>query len=130
MSKVDPATSYAIKLINGKISEKEYRRAVCKVDGQEIYVANLTNQIKTLEGYKAALATRSMDRAGWQPIASAPKDGGSILVCCADKMDSQKVVGWDDDGKDGFNWGADDAGMYHELAFTHWKPLDPQPPHP
>ncbi len=63
----------------------------------------------------------------WHPMATAPRDGRSILVCCADLLDSWKVVGFDDEGKDGFHWHADDCGLYHEQAFTHWMDLPPQP---
>lgn len=65
--------------------------------------------------------------AGWQPMATAPRDGRSILACCADILDGCQVVAFDSEGEHGFVWCADDAGNYHELAFTHWMDLPPQP---
>lgn len=61
--------------------------------------------------------------AGWQPIATAPKDGTEILVC-NDNGHYYPVVaeylggGWSHHG----GWVEDD-GKY----FTHWHPL-PKPP--
>lgn len=87
--------------------------------------SDLANQLSVAMGENARLQAAMT----WQPINTAPKDGTTILVCDATHMDSQKIVFWDVDPKSppGFHWFVEDAGAYHEKAFTHWKPLDPQP---
>lgn len=75
--------------------------------------------------------------SGWQPIATAPKDGTHILACIADKPFGWTIDGplppvqtvvhwWHVEGEEGFypsvqQWeGPDDQ----PLSVTHWKPLD------
>lgn len=77
-----------------------------------------------LQGYEAALASPGDD--GWRDIASAPKDGTSILACDARAQDWFLVVAWDDDTKNGdFGWKTSDGLGYHDLSLTHWRPLPP-----
>lgn len=91
---------------------------------------------KIIEGLKDAIAGNFASvtiegqhwvRREWQPMESAPRDGRSILACDATTMDSCQVVGFDDRGENGFVWCADDAGHYHEKAFSHWMPLPDLP---
>lgn len=69
----------------------------------------------------------------WQPIATAPRDGRSILVCSNRIMDWMQVVAWDDETSakhDGYGWIIDDSSCsYGDGNFTHWMLLpDPPPP--
>lgn len=101
---------------------------VVKLPLEAVYIDDKRNcAYVMLDALKPALAAQQ--DGAWQPIETAPKDGTAILVCDATHMDSQKIVFWDVDPKNppGFHWFVEDAGAYHEKAFTHWKPLDPQP---
>lgn len=83
----------------------------------------------------------------WQPIETAPKDGGDILV--VDANGNQYVAWWDEefervfddskeDGDGGWRGGWTDGSAtgvgrldaeYIEIIPTHWMPL-PEPPSP
>ena len=58
--------------------------------------------------------------AGWQPIATAPKDGTRFLAWEAGTQRSaiiwRRSAGWDTD-----------AFYMDPVAFTHWMPLPPPP---
>lgn len=64
--------------------------------------------------------------SGWQPIATAPKDGTHVLAC---------VAGSDRSMGEAFYWegawrtwdGENHTRTYYEPAPTHWQPL-PEPP--
>lgn len=71
---------------------------------------------------RAALATPLVKVAGWQPIATAPRDGSWILVCrinylCNYIMTPQATY-WTDHAA---------CWAYIPLHPTHWMPL-PAPP--
>lgn len=97
---------------------------------------------------------RDQDGAGWRPIASAPLDGGPLLLFCPGINDwnrpsgiGEMVVGiweWDwfdsrrgkrDRGKwvsdvGDVDQGYESTGAYFERATlhpTHWMPLPPPP---
>ena len=70
-----------------------------------------------------------MDAHGWQPMATAPKDGTDVLVY----SDCVTIANWI--AKDGFwsdftisdGYTADDQHCPCEPAPTHWMPLPPPP---
>lgn len=65
----------------------------------------------------------------WQSIATAPKDGTSILVY-SKEMDFQEVVSYErHEDRGDWVWATADGPRWHKDAFTHWMPL-PAPPAP
>jgi hypothetical protein len=66
---------------------------------------------------------RRVDAMAWQPIETAPKDGGALLGCyLTDSSSVTRVMFWDDeDGR----WVTAGGGLSHQA--THWMPL-PAPP--
>lgn len=55
----------------------------------------------------------------WHPIATAPKDGSSILACVPGGQ--VRVVQWDIRGS---SW---EECEWHTVFPTHWMPLPPPP---
>lgn len=89
------------------------------------YVSRLCDRVD------AALAALSRPaHGGWEPMATAPKDGTDILVCDDTKSDGfRQVVFWDEDRIDEWRWSTSDGPTFHQNAFTHWQHL-PAPPIP
>lgn len=84
--------------------------------------------------WQAAIASR----AGWLPIADAPKDGTEMLIWFADLYGGKADIGrWDADqyaNKPRPYWTGVGERIYGILAYrkgnpTHWQPL-PAPPTP
>lgn len=70
---------------------------------------------------------------GWQPIATAPKDGRSVLLCWTDIRIGPLMGKWvvaREDGEDAgwFCWGPHVNGYC--IAPTHWTLLMPLPAPP
>ena len=70
----------------------------------------------------------SDDCVGWQPIETALKDGTSILIKREEAGEclDHRVVSWDIEAKNDFNWHVSDscAGFNHHNEFpTHWMNL-------
>jgi hypothetical protein len=62
----------------------------------------------------------------WQPIATAPKDGGNVMLWCVDLVGGNPRVAtgsWHDTY--GGSWW--DYHMEYTLNPTHWQPLPPPP---
>ena len=79
------------------------------------------------------IAIQRLDQAlasqgGWRPIATAPKDGGSILAICATAYSPEAGVTWWQEGWTHYSrpdekW----HGGVGKWLPTHWQPLPPPP---
>lgn len=105
-------------------SIKEVREAIELAEQRPITMAWQKTIIKSAEAYC---------EMQWQPIETAPKDGGSILVYCPNmriygKNGNVVITYWQrhaaHDPRYAYGW----VGLYDDKNEpTHWMPL-PQPP--
>ncbi len=77
-----------------------------------------TNAIAGRFAQNMRAALEAAERAAWQPIETAPKDGSRILL----RAMSQHVGWWEDEN----DWWATGLDSYVRNP-THWRPL-PAPP--
>ena len=69
----------------------------------------------------------SADAQGWRDIATAPRDGDDILVCCGPDSDPMfGVASWHDDS-DGGGWQMWWSGTEKHTWPEFWMPLPPLP---
>lgn len=67
------------------------------------------------------------DAQGWRDIATAPRDGDDILVCCGPDSDPMfGVASWHDDS-DGGGWQMWWSGTEKHTWPEFWMPLPPAP---
>lgn len=82
-----------------------------------------------MEAYAAARVAEAMEASGWQPIATAPRDGTEFQTWlgfweprCRFKPDTETLEIW---GRADYDM--DDWVTVPHLTATHWRPL-PEPP--
>jgi hypothetical protein len=79
-----------------------------------------------------------MDKDGWRPIATAPKDGTRILVFTRwagdflnDAFDYIQIAFWDGGNLTGDVWHREPGWELEKIGSpTHWLPLPPPPSGP
>lgn len=94
-------------------------------------VSEATGRLTEIDRLNAALSTAPAPPQGWQPIATAPKDGTPIIIHTEGGLIGE--ARWQGEGSDeGWWWAGTDPGDYHssrieEYEVAHWMPL-PAPP--
>lgn len=87
----------------------------------------LIHDLEAGSGDMIAAAQRIRELVGeneWQPIETAPKDGGEVLAYGPHL--GMLVVEYGINGG-GWPWQTLDGPSYSADAFTHWRPLPPPP---
>lgn len=85
----------------------------------DVYYAALT------EAVKEATAPPEGAAMGWQPIATAPRDGSTYLIYSRRwGMDMTRLIIQDENLCEPYLFG---GGTYPVMHATHWRPL-PEPP--
>ena len=95
---------------------------VCEAIGSSN--GNMTMQCALREAYAAGAKSAALSALpvrpqtdGWQPIATAPKDGTEVLL-----FDDRRVVGaWGDRANGSLNWNDSE----YTFNPSHWMPLPP-----
>ena len=115
---------------------KAWLRAIGSMRFGDLAIANLEElhgmlhdliHIDDVDALRAALRDRDLGEAvevqGWQPIETAPTDGGEVLVYVGKSYVGGCVVAVKDTNGDWLDW---DGDVWEP---THWMPL-PTPPEP
>ena len=113
---------------------KAWLRAIGSMRFGDLAIANLEElhgmlhdfiHIDDVDALRAALADRDLGEAvevqGWQPIETAPTDGGEVLVYVGKSYVGGCVVAVKDTNGDWLDW---DGDVWEP---THWMPLPAAP---